>query len=145
MTDRTDRLAQMDQWSNLRERMLAGWVLGAAVTLALLLVSEGDQESATGLPLSILFAAMSGLAAGLVGLLIGMALRWGTLPRRATLPACWTLLLLGVASAVLSILRTADAPRAPIGTAELQHPAAFFGGLLALVFAAVNWPPRRRG
>lgn len=144
MTDRTERLARMDQWSNLRERMLAGWALGAAATLALLLVSEGDQETATGLPLSILFAAGAGLAAGLAGLLVGLAARWGTLPSRVTLPACWTLLLVGAALAVLSILRTADAPRAPIGTAELQHPAAFVGGVLCAVFAAVNWPARSR-
>lgn len=144
MTERTDRLARLDQWSNLRERMLAGWALGTVATLALLLVSEGDQETATGLPLSILFAAAAGLAAGLVGLFVGMAVRWSTLPSRVTLPACWILLLTGSAFAVLAILRTADAPRAPIGTADLQQPAAFIGGVLCAVFAAANWPARRR-
>lgn len=144
MTDRTDRLARMDQWSNLRERLLVGWLLGAASTLALLLISEGDQETATGLPLSLLFAGLAGAAAALVALLAGMAARWGTLPRRATLPACWLLLLAGAALATLAILRTAEAPPNPVGTTDLRHPSAFVGGVLAAVFGAVNWPARRR-
>lgn len=144
MSERTEQLSQINQWQNLRERFIAGWSLGAACTLALLLVTDGDQESATGLPLSLVFAATAGLAAALGLVFIGMMVRWQTLPRRVTLPLCWLLLIAGTGAAAFCILRTAEAPRAPIGSAELQHAPAYFAGLAAAVFGAVNWPGRPR-
>ena len=142
MTQRTETLAKIDRWENLRERFVLGWILGAILITALLLVSETTEDSWESLPLALLFGATGGLALALGLVFLGMVVRWQTLPRSLTFPACWLLIAAGAPAAAYCILCTSNAPRAPIGTAELQHAPVYLAGLALAVFGAVNWPAR---
>lgn len=142
MTQRTETLAKIDHWRNLRERFLAGWTLGALIIATLLFISETTEDNWESLPLVLIFGITGGLALALGLVFLGMVLRWQTLPRSLTLPACVLLIATGAFAAAYCILSTHNAPRAPIGTAELQHAPIYLGGLAAAVFGAVNWPGR---
>ncbi len=142
MTERTERLAKMNQWHNLRERFLAGWMLGTLLVTTLVLVSETTDENWESLPLALIFGVTGGLALALGTLFLGVVMRWQTLPRALTLPICLIFILTGTIAAAYCILRTSSAPRAPIGTAELQHAPFYLTGLALAVFGAVNWPAR---
>ncbi|MFZ9201290.1 MAG: hypothetical protein ACO23N_02545 [Opitutales bacterium] len=144
MTERTDRLAKIDQWQNLRERFAAGWMLGVALITSLLLITEATDDNWESLPLALIFGIAGGLALALAVLFLGAITRWQTLPRALTLPTCVSLILAGASAAAFCLMRTSSAPRAPIGTAELQHAPIYLTGLALAVFGAVNWPARPR-
>lgn len=145
MSLRTEKLAKIDQWRNLRERFIAGWVLGAFLITTLLFISETTEDNWESLPLVLLFGATGGLALALGLVFLGMVLRWQTLPRSLTLPVCILFIAAGTSAAAYCLLCTSNAPRAPIGTAELQHAPIYLAGLAAAVFGAVNWPARPKG
>jgi len=142
MSQRTEKLAKIDQWPNLRERMLGGVLLGALLIASLLLVTEPTEDSWETLPLAVLLGLVGGLGLTLALLFAGMTLRWQTLSRRLTLPLCALLIGAGIGTVAFCILCTDNAPRSPIGVAELQHAPAYFAGLAAAVFGLVNWPGR---
>lgn len=144
MSERTEKLAKIDHWENLRGRFLVAWLLGAALILALLFVSEPSEDDWETLPPSLLFAVTGGLAMALGLLFLGMTMRWQTLSRRLTLPACALLVTGGTVTAATCVFLTNAAPRSPLGIAETQHMGAFVGGLAAATFGAVNWPARPR-
>jgi len=144
MTRRTERLSKIDRWETLRPRFLAACAVGTCLIAPLLFVSENSEDHWENLPLSLAFSLAGALAASAAMLLVGMALRWQTLPRRLTNPVAGTLLTTGVAGAAFCILATDNAPRNPLGIAELQHPAVYLTSVAAAVFAAVNWPGRPR-
>jgi len=142
MTERTERLAKINQWHNLRERFFAGSVVSALLITALVLVCETTDENWESLPLALIFGITGGLALALGVLFLGVVIRWQTLPRALTLPICTLLILAGIGAAAFCILRTSSAPRTPIGTAELQHAPIYLTGLLVAAFGVVNWPAR---
>jgi len=130
----------MDSWESLRPRFISASLLGVVLIAALLLVSENTEEQWASLPLSLVISLIGSLALTFCMLFAGMMLRWQTLPRQFTTPVAATLLTAGIAGAAFCVLATNNAPRNPLGIAEVRHLAVFLASLAATVFGAVNWP-----
>lgn len=144
MSLRTRQLAEIDRWQNLRGRLLAGWGAASLTILGMLLAAKLDEDNWWHLPLFLVLAALGGLVVAAGMLLLGLTLRWQTLPGRLTAPACAALLLVGAAGAGYCILATSGAPRSPADGAEPRHAAVYLASLAAVAFAAANWPARRK-
>lgn len=135
----------MDRWESLRPRFISAVLVGVVLVAALLLVSENTEEQWASLPLSLVLSLIGSLALTFCMLFAGMMLRWQTLPRSLTTPVAVTLLTVGIAGATFCILATNNAPRNPLGIAEVRHATIFSASLAAAIFGAVNWPRPARG
>jgi peptidoglycan/LPS O-acetylase OafA/YrhL len=127
---------------HLRVRFSAAALSVATLVVAMQVTAAGESLEPGDLLMTLLMAAIGGGAAAVVALILGVASRWQSMPRRTCRAASLAVALAGALLVAFAIAATHAGEPNPLGMREERHTPAYLGGLLLVAFGLANRPPR---